>query len=56
MWLMDGWAMIDPDDVVHRRPNKSSLKGIFVASSGRLDGTSLWGHLNSVLLRYIPTV
>ena len=33
--------MVDPDDVVHRRPNKRSLKDIFVISSGRPDGTSL---------------
>ena len=36
---MGGWAIVDPDDV-HRRPNKRSLKGIFVTSFGRLDGTS----------------
>ena len=38
---MDGWAIVDPDDVVYRRPNKRSLKGIFVTSFGRSDGTSL---------------
>ena len=50
---MGGWVMVDPDDVIHRRPIKRSLKGIFVTSSGRLDRTSLWGYLLSVLLRYI---
>ena len=48
--------MVDPDDVVHRRPNKPSLKGIFVTSSGHPDGTSLLGYLHSVSLRYIPTL
>ena len=41
MQLIGSWAMVDPDDVVHRRPNKRSLKGSFVTSSGRPDGTSL---------------
>ena len=50
---MGGWVMVDPDDVIHRHPIKRSLKGIFVTSSGRLDRTSLWGFLLSVLLRYI---
>ena len=27
---MGGWAIVDPDDVVHRRPNKRSLKGILL--------------------------
>ena len=26
---MGGWAMVDPDDVVHRRPNKRFIKGYF---------------------------
>ena len=38
---MGGWAMVDPDDVVHRRPNKHLLKCIFAMSSGRQGGTSL---------------
>ena len=38
---MGGWAIVDPDDVVHRRPNQRPLKGIFVTSFGRPDGTSL---------------
>ena len=38
---MGGWAIVDPDDVVHRRPNKRSLKSIFVTLSGRPDEMSL---------------
>ena len=38
---MVDWSMVDPNDVVHRRPNKRSLNGIFVTSSGRPDGTYL---------------
>ena len=53
---MGGLPIVVPDDVVHRRPNKRSLNGIFVTSFGRPDGTSLRGYLHSVLLRYIPTL
>ena len=38
---MGGWEIVDSNDVVHRRPNKRSLIGIFVTSSGRPDVTSL---------------
>ena len=27
---MGGWAIVDPDEVVHRRPSKRSLKGILI--------------------------
>ena len=41
MYLMGGLAIVDPDDVVHRRPNKRSFKSIFVTSFGRPGETSL---------------
>ena len=53
---MGGWEIVDPDDVVHRRPHKRSLKGIFVTSFGRPIWTSLCDYLHLVLLRYIPTL
>ena len=39
-----------------RRLNKSSLKVVFVTSSGRPDGTYVWSYRHSRLLRYIPTL
>ena len=35
--MIGGWAIVDSDDVVHRRPNKRSSKVIFVTSLGRPD-------------------
>ena len=49
---MGGWAMVDPDDVVHRRPNKRSLKGIFVTSSGRPDGITCIRYYYGMFPRY----
>ena len=52
---MGGWAIVDPDDVVHRRPHKRSLKGIFVAlqvTSSRWDEVTCLRYFYGIFPRY----
>ena len=49
---MGGWVIVDPDDVVHQRPNKRSLKCIFVASSGRPYEVTYIRYYYGIFLRY----